>query len=372
VTFKDYDGTVLNTQDVPVGEAATPPADPTRTGYTFTGWDVAFGNIIAPLTVTAQYEINTYTVTFKDWDGSTIKTQTVDYGRGATAPADPTRVDYTFTGWDVVFNNVTADLTVKAQYEATQPTNPTGPFKVTFKLIDTSGSALTVSGSSLDTTQTVPANTVITVPEGPKVDGYTFLGWYTSLDESAGRISGTYKVTANTTLLGIYLLNGSQEPVTPPDENVTVESVEIVSVNPYCWTGDQPNVEVKVTFSDGTSATLYTGDSHLEITAEPFNSSLVDYTQENCRIIATYLDDEGVMTSSPPEVQSITTVSYDNLMLSLDSLKSLDGLLPGLGTDYEDAMATIVELAKLDQAQLYDRLDDAFSALDVVYKTLNS
>ncbi|MBO4848613.1 MAG: InlB B-repeat-containing protein, partial [Clostridia bacterium] len=68
------------------------------------------------LTVTAQYLINTYTVTFVDWDGTVLKTQTVDYGAAATAPADPARVGYTFTGWDVDFSNVTSNLTVTAQY----------------------------------------------------------------------------------------------------------------------------------------------------------------------------------------------------------------------------------------------------------------
>ena len=117
VTFKDWDGTVLKTQEVQHGGDAEAPADPTRTGYTFTGWDKAFTNITADLVVTAQYEINTYTVTFKDWDGTVLKTQEVQYGGDAEAPADPTRVGYTFTGWDKAFTNVTADLVVTAQYE---------------------------------------------------------------------------------------------------------------------------------------------------------------------------------------------------------------------------------------------------------------
>ena len=117
VTFKDWDGTVLKTQEVQHGGDAEAPADPTRVGYTFTGWDKAFTNITADVVVTAQYEINTYTVTFKDWDGNVLKTQEVQYGGDAEAPADPTRTGYTFTGWDKAFTNVTADLVVTAQYE---------------------------------------------------------------------------------------------------------------------------------------------------------------------------------------------------------------------------------------------------------------
>ena len=117
VTFKDWDGTVLKTQEVQHGGDTEAPADPTRVGYTFTGWDKAFTNITADLVVTAQYSINTYTVTFKDWDGTVLKTQEVQYGGDAEAPADPTRTGYTFTGWDKEFTNITADLVVTAQYE---------------------------------------------------------------------------------------------------------------------------------------------------------------------------------------------------------------------------------------------------------------
>ena len=127
VTFKDWNGTVLKTQQVEHGKAATAPANPTRTGYTFTGWDKAFTNVTADLVVTAQYSANTYTVTFKDWNGTVLKTQQVQYGGAATAPANPTRTGYTFTGWDKAFNNVTANLVVTAQYVQNEPVSTPVP-----------------------------------------------------------------------------------------------------------------------------------------------------------------------------------------------------------------------------------------------------
>ena len=75
-----------------------------------------------------KYSVTTYTVTFKDYDGSTLKTQNVNAGNAATAPASPSRSGYTFTGWDKTFDNVTGDLTVTAQYSYNGNTGgaPTG------------------------------------------------------------------------------------------------------------------------------------------------------------------------------------------------------------------------------------------------------
>ena len=121
VTFMNYNGNVIGTDGVLYGGAAEAPEVPARDGYTFTGWDVSFDPVTSNLTVTAQYSINTYTVTFADYDGAVLDAQTVDWNTGATAPADPSREGYAFTGWDVSFDAVRADITVTAQY--TEVTN---------------------------------------------------------------------------------------------------------------------------------------------------------------------------------------------------------------------------------------------------------
>ncbi|NLT98773.1 MAG: hypothetical protein GXW96_11590, partial [Christensenellaceae bacterium] len=116
VTFLNYDGSVLGTVRVPYGGAATAPEVPEREGYTFTGWDTPFDNVTSDLTVTALFRINTYTVTFMNYDGTVLSTQTVEWNTAATAPEVPEREGYTFIGWDKDFSAVKEDLTVTAQF----------------------------------------------------------------------------------------------------------------------------------------------------------------------------------------------------------------------------------------------------------------
>ncbi len=185
VTFKDWDGTTLSTQTVKYGSAATAPSDPARTGYTFTGWDKTFSSITANTTVTAKYSVNFYTVTFKDWDGTTLKTQTVNYGSAVSAPANPTRTGYSFTGWDKSFSNITANTTVTAKYSI-------NTYTVTFKDWD---------GTTLKT-QSVNYGTAATAPSNPTRTGYTFTGW----DKSFSNI------TANTTVTALYTKKNDNYP----------------------------------------------------------------------------------------------------------------------------------------------------------------
>ena len=65
VTFTDYDGTVLKVSEVKEGKTAAAPANPTRNGYTFIGWDKDFTNVKQDMVVVAQYRVNNYTITYE-------------------------------------------------------------------------------------------------------------------------------------------------------------------------------------------------------------------------------------------------------------------------------------------------------------------
>lgn len=76
VVFSDYDGTVLKTQTVAKGENATAPVNPEREGYIFTGWDNTFINVQDNISVTAQYVENS--------DGPVIFVDSVNSSAGKT------------------------------------------------------------------------------------------------------------------------------------------------------------------------------------------------------------------------------------------------------------------------------------------------
>ena len=100
------------------------PAEPGRIGYTFAGWDKTVPNYMPAenLTITAQWRVNQYTITFDTAGGSAVASITQDYGTPVTAPAAPTRTGYTFTGWDKNIPNTmpAENLTITAQWKVKQ------------------------------------------------------------------------------------------------------------------------------------------------------------------------------------------------------------------------------------------------------------
>ncbi|MCX2767006.1 InlB B-repeat-containing protein [Pseudoalteromonas sp. B530] len=123
VVFKNWDGGVLATQTIEESTSANAPQVPPREGFTFSGWNGDFSKVEQDLIITAQFEINMYQVKFVDWNGTVIKAVEISHGQAATPPLEPKRNGYAFTGWDTTFDNVTSELVVKAQYKASS--NPT-------------------------------------------------------------------------------------------------------------------------------------------------------------------------------------------------------------------------------------------------------
>ena len=128
VTFDTAGGTEIAPITQGYGTAITAPAAPTREGYTFIGWDTEIPTTMPAenMTVTAQWKINKYTITFDTAGGTEIAPITQDYGTQIASPAAPTREGYNFVGWDksIPATMPAENITITAQWKDTE--KPTG------------------------------------------------------------------------------------------------------------------------------------------------------------------------------------------------------------------------------------------------------
>ncbi len=128
ITFDTTGGSEIAPITQDYGTVITAPEAPTREGYTFKGWDKEIPETMPAenITVKAQWEINQYTIAFDTAGGSEIASITQDYGTAITAPADPTREGYTFTGWDTEIPTTmpAENITLKARWKDIE--KPTG------------------------------------------------------------------------------------------------------------------------------------------------------------------------------------------------------------------------------------------------------
>lgn len=117
-TFLDINSEVFYTQVVDCGFFASAPETVPNAvdGFSFCGWRDIDERVVEDVSYPAIYEVNNYTVTWKDHNGTIIKEEQVRYGDDATPPADPERYLYIFVGWDKSCTDITADTVITAIY----------------------------------------------------------------------------------------------------------------------------------------------------------------------------------------------------------------------------------------------------------------
>lgn len=166
VTFMDGEKVLATFTNVTHGDTVTAPEVPEKDGKTFKGWDKPFDNVTSDLTINAVYDVDTFTVTFKDGE-KVLETQTVEYEAAATAP-DTARLSppegMQFAKWDKDFSKVTEDIEVSAVYEPNE-------YSVIFK-----------NGETTLKTEMVKHGFAATPPNVFDTATKKFVGWDKSFD----------------------------------------------------------------------------------------------------------------------------------------------------------------------------------------------
>lgn len=232
--FTDKDG-VTTSQFVDLVDYGTPladviPANPTREGYTFDGWDVTIPETMPDkdIEATAKWKINEYTITFDSNGGSKVPAATYEFGADVTKPAAPTREGFNFIGWSPALPETMPanDVTVVAQWEA-KPETKTGTLTM-----EANGGAF-ADGNDKATKDFAVGETIdVDSLEEPTKDGYTFAGW-DGIPEDGKMPEGGLTITAKwdknpdpTHTVTYYLAKG--ENVDPYDTKTFAEGAAIV------------------------------------------------------------------------------------------------------------------------------------------------
>ena len=164
ITFDTAGGSEIAPITQDYGTQIAAPANPTKEGYTFMGWDKAIPATMPAenVTIAAKWKVNSYTITFDTAGGSAIAPITQDYGTQIAAPANPTKEGYTFIGWDkaIPATMPAENVTITAKWKVNQ-------YTITFN----------TAGGSTVAPITQDYGTAITAPADPTREGYTFIGW---------------------------------------------------------------------------------------------------------------------------------------------------------------------------------------------------
>ena len=154
------DSVEYKTIEVEYGTSLTPEEEPTKEGHTFSGWSEIPETMPAKdVTITGSFTINKYTLTYSV-DGEEYKSYDIEYGASVTPEEKPTKEGYTFSGWSVIPQTMPAkDVTVTGTFTK-------GAFKMSY-MVD----------SEVYKTVMYDYGTAITPEAVPTKEGYTFSGW---------------------------------------------------------------------------------------------------------------------------------------------------------------------------------------------------
>ena len=202
ITWKNWNDSTIKTTTVKKGDTPSFGGTPTRPDdanntYTFAGWSPKVAAASADATYKATYNavpkaVTKYTIIWENWDGSTIKTDTVDKGAMPSySGTTPTRLDdkdntYTFSGWTPKVVAASAHTTYRATYDAV----PKAVTKYTVKWENWDGEIL--GEDSVEEGVTPSYSGTPTKPEDDE-NTYMFTGWSPAITTVTENV--TYQAT---------------------------------------------------------------------------------------------------------------------------------------------------------------------------------
>ena len=226
LTFDADNGTETTVITQNYGTKFESPATPTKTGYTFAGWDMDIPETIPAenMSFTAKWIANQYTLTFDADGGSDVAAITQDYGTKIESPAAPTKTGYTFAGWDneIPETMPAESMNFKAQWSINQ-------YTLTFN----------ADNGTEDVEITQDYGTKFDVPADPTREGYTFAGWDMDIPETipAEDMSFTAKWIANQYTLTFDSDGGSDVAAITQDYGTKIETPAAPTKTGYTFAG---------------------------------------------------------------------------------------------------------------------------------------
>lgn len=180
------------------GKTPTKPSTAQYT-YTFANWTPSITTVKGDATYKATFigVLNLYKVTFLDFDGSVLKSQEVKYGSAATAPIEPQRDGYKFLGWDKNFDKVVSNLEVTALFEKNSSSSST--MSSSSEVVSSSSreeSSSSDGGEALEFAPIIPQFSVQVFARNVQIAGAKTGSYYAVFDMQGRVIVASQKVVA--------------------------------------------------------------------------------------------------------------------------------------------------------------------------------
>lgn len=203
LSFDTQGGSNINFVSYPFQNSITAPANPTKTGHTFAGWNFAIPATMPAqdVTITANWTINSYTVTFNSNEGTALDDVRANYQTAITL-STPTKAGHTFAGW-----HTAADLSgeaLDAEYVLLGDTTLHAAWDINSYTL-----SFETNGGS-DTSEMIGNyQSELTLPVAPTKTGHTFRAWHLSeaLEGPSYNASAAYTLTENTPFYAEWRIN---------------------------------------------------------------------------------------------------------------------------------------------------------------------